>query len=142
MSPTLRLFAACALASLLPAFGLGAVSRAEQQAFGVERGERAARFDEKNPTKGGERVDVIIDAALRTSGKATTGVGSGGKLYAGRTVFQAPQIDAVTYVQSKEKLSPGEVVRCVIVGSDGYDLTAKPVDEVEKKVSLGILHRH
>ena len=31
---------------LLPAFGLGAVSRAEQQAFGVERGERAARFDE------------------------------------------------------------------------------------------------
>ena len=69
-------------------------------------------------------------------------MGSGGKLYAGRTVFQAPQIDAVTYVQSREKLSPGEVVRCVIVGSDGYDLTAKPVDEVEKKVSLGILHRH
>ncbi|MGA7759994.1 MAG: TIGR03854 family LLM class F420-dependent oxidoreductase [Ilumatobacteraceae bacterium] len=31
---------------LLPAFGLGAVDPVEQQAFGVERGERAAMFDE------------------------------------------------------------------------------------------------
>jgi len=31
---------------LLPAFGLGAVDRREQQAFGVERSERASRFDE------------------------------------------------------------------------------------------------
>lgn len=31
---------------LLPAFGLGAVDAHEQQAFGVERGERAAIFDE------------------------------------------------------------------------------------------------
>lgn len=34
---------------LLPAFGLGAVDPAEQQAFGVERTERAARFDEALP---------------------------------------------------------------------------------------------
>lgn len=34
---------------LLPAFGLGAVDPAEQQAFGVERSERAARFDETLP---------------------------------------------------------------------------------------------
>lgn len=34
---------------LLPAFGLGAVDPGEQQAFGVERGERAARFDEVLP---------------------------------------------------------------------------------------------
>ncbi|MEO7429980.1 MAG: LLM class flavin-dependent oxidoreductase [Acidimicrobiales bacterium] len=34
---------------LLPAFGLGAVDPAEQQAFGVERTERAARFDESLP---------------------------------------------------------------------------------------------
>jgi hypothetical protein len=34
----------------------------------------------------------------------------------GARTFQAPQIDAVTYVQSREKLSPGElVVRCAIV---------------------------
>ena len=34
---------------LLPAFGLGAVDPREQQAFGVERGERAALFDEALP---------------------------------------------------------------------------------------------
>ena len=34
---------------LLPAFGLGQVDPAEQQAFGVERAERAGRFDEMLP---------------------------------------------------------------------------------------------
>ena len=34
---------------LLPAFGLGVADPREQQAFGVERGERAARFDEALP---------------------------------------------------------------------------------------------
>ncbi len=34
---------------LLPAFGLGAVDPAEQQAFAVARGDRAARFDEVVP---------------------------------------------------------------------------------------------
>ena len=34
---------------LLPAFGLGVVDRGEQQAFGVAREERAARFDEALP---------------------------------------------------------------------------------------------
>jgi probable F420-dependent oxidoreductase len=34
---------------LLPAFGLGVVDPGEQQAFGVERGERASRFDEALP---------------------------------------------------------------------------------------------
>ena len=46
---------------LLPAFGLGVVDPAEQQAFGVERAERAARFDEALPLLrrfwAGERVD-------------------------------------------------------------------------------------
>jgi len=34
---------------LLPAFGLGAVNPREQQAFGVERGDRASMFDEALP---------------------------------------------------------------------------------------------
>jgi probable F420-dependent oxidoreductase len=34
---------------LLPAFGLGVTSRSEQQAFGVSRDERGARFDEMLP---------------------------------------------------------------------------------------------
>lgn len=104
----------------------------------------AEKFDERTPLDRagkvrGHTTDVLIDAPLRSSGRRTTGVGEGGSLYQGRTTAQAPQIDGVTYVQSKEKLAPGELVRCVIVGHDGYDLVARPVSELEKKVALKIL---
>ena len=105
----------------------------EQAAFVAEQ------FDEADPTNTGQRFDVLIDRDTGNEVVATAGVGSGGKLYQGRTYFQAPSIDAVTYVQSRARLSPGELVRCVIVGSDGYDLIARPVDEVEKKLSLSVL---
>ncbi len=116
-----------------------------QQSIVFARNEKlASKFDEKNPIgKDGKvrahTIDVIIDAALRTSGKKTSGVSEGGKLYQGRSTSQAPQIDGVTFVQSKEKLAAGEVLRCAIVGWDGYDLVAKPVSELEKKVALKVL---
>jgi ribosomal protein S12 methylthiotransferase len=97
----------------------------------------ASSYDEK--TRKGTQLDVIIDTPLRTRGEKTSGVGGGGRLYEGRTYFQAPQIDAVTYVQSREKLAPGEVIRCTIVGSDGYDLIAKPTGELEGGVKLRVL---
>jgi ribosomal protein S12 methylthiotransferase len=99
----------------------------------------AEQFDEKNPADSGVRFDVLIDAATRTSGKKTTGVGDGGTLYQGRAYHQAPQIDSVTYVQSKKSLAPGEVVRCTVVGSDGYDLIARPCDELVKRVGLKVI---
>ncbi|MGH7242777.1 MAG: 30S ribosomal protein S12 methylthiotransferase RimO [Phycisphaerales bacterium] len=115
-----------------------------QQKLAFAKAEKMAKgFDEKNPEasikKGATVLDVVIDAGLRTSGKKTSGVGDGGRLYMGRTRFQAPQIDAVTYIQSRDKLAAGEVVRCVVVGSDGYDLVAKPVTEIEKRVGLKVL---
>jgi ribosomal protein S12 methylthiotransferase len=57
----------------------------------------------------------------------------------GRTYFQAPKIDAITFVQSREKLTPGELVRCTIIASDGYDLIARPTTELEKRVSLPVM---
>ncbi|MFG0259780.1 MAG: 30S ribosomal protein S12 methylthiotransferase RimO [Phycisphaerales bacterium JB041] len=105
----------------------------EQAAFVAEQ------FDEADPTNTGQRFDVLIDRDTGSEVVATAGVSVGGRLYQGRTYFQAPSIDAVTFVQSRGRLSPGELVRCVIVGSDGYDLIAKPVDEVEKKLSLSVL---
>jgi ribosomal protein S12 methylthiotransferase len=99
----------------------------------------AAEFDERKPAAGGRRLDVLIDQVTRTKGRKTTGVAKGGGLYVGRTYFQAPQIDGVTFVQSSRDLSPGEVIRCVVVGSDGYDLIAKPVDELEKRVGLKVV---
>ncbi|MBX3363349.1 MAG: 30S ribosomal protein S12 methylthiotransferase RimO [Phycisphaeraceae bacterium] len=99
----------------------------------------AEQFDERDPVNTGCRFDVLIDRALASSGLATTGVGKGGRLYQGRCYFQAPQIDAVTFVQSREPLASGELVRCTIVGSDGYDLIARPVAELEKRVTLKVL---
>jgi ribosomal protein S12 methylthiotransferase len=96
----------------------------------------AEQFDEARPLESGCQFDVLIDRATNATVQATTGVSSGGTLYQGRTYFQAPQIDAVTYVQSRERLSPGELVRCTVVASDGYDLIARPVVELEKRVSL------
>jgi ribosomal protein S12 methylthiotransferase len=101
----------------------------------------AAKFDEERPLAGGAQFEVLIDAPTQTRGRATPGVsgGKGGKLYQGRTYFQAPQIDAVTFVHSREKLSPGELVRCTVVAADGYDLVARPTAELENRVGLKIL---
>jgi ribosomal protein S12 methylthiotransferase len=99
----------------------------------------AEQFDENAPTTTGVQFDILIDEPMRAASTATTGVTRGGRLYKGRAYFQAPTIDAVTYVQSSEKLAPGELVRCAIVASDGYDLIARPVGELEKKVGLTIL---
>jgi hypothetical protein len=82
---------------------------------------------------------VLIDEKAKAEGPKTTGVGLGGGLYRARAYFQAPQIDSVTYVQSKKPLAPGELVRCTIVASDGYDLVARPSEELEKKVGLRVL---
>jgi ribosomal protein S12 methylthiotransferase len=99
----------------------------------------AEQFDENKPTESGVQFDILIDSATRTSGKKTSGVTAGGGLYTGRTYFQAPQIDSVTYVHAKKRLSPGELVRCTIVSSDGYDLIARPLEELEKRVTLNVL---
>lgn len=84
-------------------------------------------------------LDVLIDEPLRAQGRKTTGVTEGGRLYRGRTKFQAPQIDAVTFVHSRDKLAPGELVRCAVVGSEGYDLIARPASEAARDVPLSVL---
>ncbi len=117
----------------------GEVMALQQKIAFARNKKRAAEFDEKRPAAGGMKLDVLIDAPLRSAGRATTGVGKGGRLYSGRTYTQAPSIDSVTFVQSAKELSPGELVSCVIVGADGYDLVARPVDEIEKRVSLNVM---
>jgi ribosomal protein S12 methylthiotransferase len=87
------------------------------------------------------QFDVLVDgpAAGRTSGRATTGVTEGGTLHVGRSYHQAPQIDSLTYVLSREPLAAGELVRCTVVGSDGYDLVAQPTSDIERKVILPVV---
>lgn len=117
----------------------GQIMAAQQEVAFARAAALASEFDESRPGQSGRRLDVLIDGATQSAGIKTSGVGSGGRLYQGRTYFQAPQIDAITYVQSRERLSPGELVRCAIVAADGYDLIARPVAELEKRTSLKIL---
>ena len=103
----------------------------------------------------GPALDVLIDApaadgapgagsnmeepavhAAAGPGRGPSASRRGGKLYVGRTYQQAPQIDAVTYVASQQKLAPGELVRCRIVGHAGYDLVAHPVGEMEPSTRM------
>ncbi len=85
--------------------------------------------------------DVLIDAPQKLTGRATAGVTKGGQLYVGRTPQQAPQIDAHTFVMSRQKLAPGEVIRCTVADHDGYDLVARPTAEAETRVSLPLAQR-
>jgi ribosomal protein S12 methylthiotransferase len=87
------------------------------------------------------QFDVLIEgpAAGGSAALATTGVTQGGALYAGRCYFQAPQIDSMTYVMSQDPLAPGELVRCTVVDSSGYDLVAQPTTELGRKVQLPVV---
>jgi ribosomal protein S12 methylthiotransferase len=110
-----------------------------QQELAFERAERmASEFDPQNP-RSGRRFDVLIDGETEIEGEETSGVSAGGRLYEGRTYFQAPMVDAVTYVHSREALTPGELIPCTVVDSDGYDLIARPTGELEKRISLSLL---
>lgn len=95
----------------------------------------AEQFDPERPASTGLRFDVLIDEPAAD----TTLKGEGNNnssLYRGRAYFQAHSIDSVTYVHADNARSVGELVRCTVVGCDGYDLIARPCDELEKKVSL------
>ncbi len=98
----------------------------------------------KLQAKSKAQFDVLIEAPSpsKLKSKATTGVGKGGALYTARAYFQAPSIDSTTFVQSNQPRSAGELVRCTIVDANGYDLIAVPTEELEKKISLPIMHRH
>ncbi|MBI1337432.1 MAG: 30S ribosomal protein S12 methylthiotransferase RimO [Phycisphaera sp.] len=95
----------------------------------------------------GDEVEVLIDAMHEKTAAERGGSKKSVKTprkrpvirYTGRTYAQAPQIDAVTFVDSTENLSPGELVRCRITGHEGYDLAARPVAELEKRVSLAVM---
>lgn len=75
--------------------------------------------------------DVLIDGLEENASKLCA--------HTGRTFAQAPQIDAVTFVHAREPLVPGELVRCRVTDSDGYDLIARPVVELDKKVRLPVM---
>ena len=85
----------------------------------------------------GRIFDVLIDDSYAEV--QYEGMKNAMTRYAGRTYQQAPDIDTTTYVDAKTSFAPGEVVRCKIIDYDGYDLIARPVEELEGKISLPML---
>lgn len=61
----------------------------------------------------GQQVQVMIDAAQ----------GEWPTLYQGRTWFQAPEADGITYVSGQD-IQPGQIVQAQVVESKIYDLVA------------------
>lgn len=93
-----------------------------QQAIAFERAAQAAAD--------GEEHQVLIDAFIGETAEGEL------MLYKGRTKQQAPDIDACTIVMSETELSPGALINCRITDSDGYDMIARPIEELEQVISL------
>ena len=45
--------------------------------------------------------------------------------YTGRTSFQAPDVDGITFIKAREEYKPGDMIKVKITGSDVYDLIAE-----------------
>ena len=65
----------------------------------------------------GQTLEVLIDGPAPGAG--------GGDLWVGRSYADAPDVDGLVYVSSRH-VGPGDLVRCSILASEGYDLVARP----------------
>jgi ribosomal protein S12 methylthiotransferase len=65
----------------------------------------------------GETIDVLIEEET-----APDDGPSGG--FTGRAAHQAPEVDGMTTVSTRAPLAAGDLVRAIVTGSDGVDLTA------------------
>jgi ribosomal protein S12 methylthiotransferase len=67
----------------------------------------------------GETIDVLVEEEAAPGEEAGDFDG-----YVGRAAHQAPEVDGVTMIRSEAPLAVGDMVRAVVTGSDGVDLTA------------------
>ncbi len=70
---------------------------------------------EKNQHHIGQKADVLVEEMLEAG------------LWVGRTAFQAPEVDGVTYIRSKNSPNPviGDFIRVKIIDAMEYDLVGE-----------------
>lgn len=90
----------------------------------------------RNEQRLGETIEVMIERPERTERTGRGGVASA-TLYTARTQGQAPDIDSVVFVSSKQKLTPGDLVRVKLTDYKAYDLIAEL--PVKKSRSLAVI---
>ena len=106
--------------------------------YSKEEGTPAARLKEQvHPMTKKSRYNKIMklqqqvskDNLLNLVGKEEKvlieGITFDEKYYVGRTSYQVPDIDGITYIKSDKELAIGDFVNCTIVKSKEYDLIAK-----------------
>jgi ribosomal protein S12 methylthiotransferase RimO len=76
----------------------------------------------------GETVEVLIEERLDDSAEDDP---VEGVLYEGRAAHQAPEVDGLTTVRSAVPLAVGEIVTARVTGSDGVDLTATVLADIQ-----------
>ena len=86
----------------------------------------------------GSIFDVLIDEPADPATIQRLGTDQP-HVYIGRCYHQAPRVDSITMVTSREPLSPGELIRCRIHDSCEYDLVGSPLDQVDSPTSLKVL---
>jgi ribosomal protein S12 methylthiotransferase len=59
-------------------------------------------------------------------------------VHTGRHQGQAPQVDAHTIVLANGPLIEGDLAHCTIIDSDGYDLIARPTEDLDTSIRLPI----
>jgi ribosomal protein S12 methylthiotransferase len=78
--------------------------------------------------------DVLVDGP-----SDAVGLEQGEMAFKGRCYHQAPDVDAMTLVVSNKALSSGELIRCRIIDHDEYDLIARPLIDLERRVELPVV---
>jgi ribosomal protein S12 methylthiotransferase len=77
----------------------------------------------------GETVEVLIEERLDDDPLGDDSVGD--VLYEGRAAHQAPEVDGITTVRSAAPLAAGEMVMAMVTGSEGVDLTATVLADIQ-----------
>ena len=79
---------------------------------------QAAIADEINLARVGSMEEMLIEGTTRRKDFP----------FWGRTRFQSPEIDGITWIRATN-LSPGEIVRCRVTGAEIHDLHAEKADD-------------
>jgi ribosomal protein S12 methylthiotransferase len=97
----------------------------DEQEIADRVGELAALADELMDQRAADRIGEVHEVLI----EEPAGGASGPALrYTGRGAHQAPEVDGTTEVVSSRPLSPGELVRARVSGSEGVDLVAEFID--------------
>ena len=74
-------------------------------------------MDEKQQKLTGTQIDITVDYFDEDN-----------LLYMGRSYMDAPEIDTNVIISSEEELTPGQTVKCKVIGFDDFDMVCEVVE--------------